>query len=511
MAYSRCDTSFDLDKHLVMLMSSEPFFAEISRHVAKVPAREVGTAGVTYDKDEDEFVLFWNPEFVAKLSDLQIKNLLVHEFYHIIFGHLYARKKTPHTIWNIATDLAINSIIVENHAHNTRNKNETGAPLPTGGVIPGHAIEIDRNPNEAEVIEAPDPFTVLLSAIVQSMPKLQASEFYYDDLMNRVKCPKCGKKLNSKQESSSNSKGSQKSSNADQEGDDSDSTKDSSGEGQGDANGQESDSSGQGSDSKQCNDSEHCTCDHSHSHGAGEGEMPGFDDHKGWDDIPDEVKDFVRERAKDIIKKAVNRADHANSWGSVPSEIREIIRSIVSNIIDWRAVLRQFIGYANKGNRRNSLKRINKRYPYIHPGTTRGYSTKLLIAMDQSGSVNDSMIEMFFAELASLTRRVTIDVVAFDTHCYERNITVWKKGTTIERKRVRCGGTDFDAPTHMFNENLGRWDGMIIMTDGAAPEPGPCKGKRAWVLAKGTNLIFNSNETQIFLDESKHTGSDVAH
>ncbi|NDD63646.1 MAG: hypothetical protein EBZ36_06685, partial [Acidobacteria bacterium] len=99
------------------------------------------------------------------------------------------------------------------------------------------------------------------------------------------------------------------------------------------------------------------------------GDMDSFDDHGGWDDIPEEMRDMVAGKVSAAVEKAVKHADgQANGWGNVPAELRDAIRASVTNIVDWRSVLRQFVGALARGERSTTIKRINKRYPYIHPG-----------------------------------------------------------------------------------------------------------------------------------------------
>ena len=49
----------------------------------------------------------------------------------------------------------------------------------------------------------------------------------------------------------------------------------------------------------------------------GEGGEGGeqFDDHEGWGDIPNEVKEMAKERLKEVMKKAANEAQQTNNWG----------------------------------------------------------------------------------------------------------------------------------------------------------------------------------------------------
>ncbi len=50
-----------------------------------------------------------------------------------------------------------------------------------------------------------------------------------------------------------------------------------------------------------------------------------------------------------------------------------------------------------------------------------------------------------------------------------------------------------------FNENIDRFDGLIILTDGECSDPGPSRKRRAWVITPGRKLYFDphSNDTLI--------------
>ena len=54
---------FNFDGELVKLMQDAPFFAEISRHIHKIPTLKIPTAAVSYSEKLDELVLLWNPIF----------------------------------------------------------------------------------------------------------------------------------------------------------------------------------------------------------------------------------------------------------------------------------------------------------------------------------------------------------------------------------------------------------------------------------------------------------------
>lgn len=487
--FRQADTDFNIDRHLVRLLEDSPFFAEISRHVRKVITNDLPTAGVTFDKVTDDFVLGVNPEFFASLTQEEIAGVLRHEFYHIVFMHITSRRKTPHMRWNVATDLAINSIILDP----TSGKNVS---LPDCALVPGRPLSNDGKSKEHKAAKA-------LSDLIASLPPLQSSDFYWNKLSELADqlqndCPVHGDKGDKKPDSSGptndKDKGGHPSSGDGGHGEDGTPGpgKSVGGGGEDGEEGDSKDGHGSGHSHDEAGEDE-CTCGAS-----------SLDDHSGWDEVPEDMREYVEGKARGLVEKAAKHADsRSNGWGNMPTSIRDEIRKMVSNVVDWRSVLRQFVGSIARGGRTSTIRRINRKYPYIHPGVKRGYVAKLAIAIDMSGSVDNDMLSMFFAELGSLTKKVAVTVIPFDYTVAEDGVFEWRKGAKIQGKRVRGGGTDFDAPTSYVNspKNRGRWDGLLIMTDGECQAPRPSRVKRGWVLGQGQKLMFNSNELQVSLDK----------
>ena len=233
--------------------------------------------------------------------------------------------------------------------------------------------------------------------------------------------------------------------------------------------------------------------------GEGEGQPSdySFDDHEGWGDMSDSERELVKGKVREILRGAVKDADSKNGWGSVPSGCRENLRKMISDEVDWKAILRQTVGMASSSQRTTSRKRRNRKYRFLHPGVKRKRMARVLVAIDQSGSVGDEALELLFGELASLAKRVDFDVVHFDTAVDQESLSTWRRGQRLQPRRTRCGGTDFNAPTEFANKNKGQYDMLIVLTDGEAPEPMPCLIRRAWVLTPGSQMNFNTNETVI--------------
>lgn len=239
--------------------------------------------------------------------------------------------------------------------------------------------------------------------------------------------------------------------------------------------------------------------------GEGEGGQPpdgdSFDDHDGWGEgeANCESKAIAKERLREAMKQGVEEAaKRSNGFGNMHEDVKRAIMAFVNGTVDWRAVLRNFIGQSQRANRSNTIKRINKRFPYIHPGRKTNHAAHIAIAIDQSGSVSDEMLSMFFGELNNLSKLVTFTVVPFDCSVGENLIYEWKKGQKQAPRRVMQGGTDFDAPTEWVNKHP-EIDGAIILTDMQAPAPKPCRVRRLWITDEHNknNPYFSTNELVI--------------
>lgn len=229
-------------------------------------------------------------------------------------------------------------------------------------------------------------------------------------------------------------------------------------------------------------------------------ELETLDDHTGWGKCTQEVKDMAKERLKEIVKKAGEECTKSNSWGSVSADTRKKIMKILESKIDWKKVLRYFVKTSQKANRSSSIKRINRRYAYIHPGRKSNRVARIAVSIDQSGSVDDQMLAKFFAELNKLAEIAEFVVIPFDTRVDESLVWVWKKGKRVKVERQMTGGTDFDAPTEYVNQR--NFDGVLILTDLMAPKPKPSKCQRMWVTTAehAKRPYFTTNERIIVID-----------
>lgn len=422
--------AFDLDPHLINLMWDEPFFSRVLRGVTKVRTEEVPTAGVL--ARDGDINMWWNPRFLASLTPKQVKGLLKHECFHLVLEHTTTRRMDPHTLHNYATDLAINSMIPEEE-------------LPEGGLIPGKAFK----PLEPEVIARVGPEAAArherISQKIASLPRDLSAEQYFALLQDVAEDIEKGSQGKSLEEALRD------------------------GDIQVGPNGELTDQDGNPVRI-----------------------VPGgMDSHEGWDEgLSDGERELIKGKVRQALERAVRDSDTSNSWGTVSAQTRAQLRALLAKEIDWRSVLKQFCGNTRRADRANSVKRLNRKYPGVHPGAHHNYTSSIAVYIDQSGSVGDEDLELLFSNLMSLAKRTEFTLFNFDTAVDEDSERVWRRGKTPGVTRTRCGGTDFRAPTQHANRHRDRFDGYLILTDGEAPDPGPSQLKRGWVIVPDRRMVF---------------------
>ena len=237
--------------------------------------------------------------------------------------------------------------------------------------------------------------------------------------------------------------------------------------------------------------------------GQGEGEELGdynMDSHDGWGDADAETRAMAKERLRDAVEKAAKEAASGKGWGTVSSSVKKQIMDMITPKVDWRKVLRYFVRTSQRSNKRSTVRKLNKRFPYIHAGKKVTRQAKIAISIDQSGSVSDQMLAAFFTELNTLSSIAEFTVVPFDTEVDESEVFIWKKGQKKAWSRVLCGGTCFNAPTKYVNSQ--NFDGHIILTDMEAPKPVRSLCQRLWMTNENgkANPYFNTQERVIAID-----------
>ena len=123
--------------------------------------------------------------------------------------------------------------------------------------------------------------------------------------------------------------------------------------------------------------------------------------------------------------------------------------------------------------------RPNRRTGFEHMGSVRRFDTRLLVAVDVSGSISTECLKYFYGVINSAFRYgfESIDVIQFD--CGVRAVHNLKK-VIKDVAIMGRGGTSFQEPIDYAHEN--GYDGLVVLTDGYAPEPTLPQGFKTGIL-----------------------------
>ena len=116
-SYLRITTGEKLTRARTRLVLDQPFFGTLSLRLKLQP-------GLSPTMATDGTRIVYNPAFVDQLKPAELEATLAHEVLHCALSHHCRRGNREPRLWNEATDLAINPILIKN-----------GLTLPQGALI----------------------------------------------------------------------------------------------------------------------------------------------------------------------------------------------------------------------------------------------------------------------------------------------------------------------------------------------------------------------------------------
>lgn len=100
-----------IKNHIEYFKKNNPFYHELITSFEIIEDDSIETAGVTYDENINNIVLYINPKFFNTLSFNEQIAVLTHEIQHITNYHIVRGKGKDHFIYNMGSDMAINQFI----------------------------------------------------------------------------------------------------------------------------------------------------------------------------------------------------------------------------------------------------------------------------------------------------------------------------------------------------------------------------------------------------------------
>ena len=201
----------------------------------------------------------------------------------------------------------------------------------------------------------------------------------------------------------------------------------------------------------------------------------------GEGSIPSEYNDLAGLwEEDDLMVQTINGIiSSTKEWGSLSGSLAERLKATLKAKINWRHILSGFRASILSSKRKLTRMRPNRRTGFENMGSTQQFHSRLLIAVDVSGSITTKSLMRFYGVVNSAFKYgfKSVDVIQFDCGIS----TVHTLRNVIRQPSILGrGGTSFQEPIDFaHNEN---YDGLIILTDGYAPEPAIPTGFRTSLL-----------------------------
>jgi len=169
--------------------------------------------------------------------------------------------------------------------------------------------------------------------------------------------------------------------------------------------------------------------------------------------------------------------------GYFMSQVEEINKPPV---LSWQAILKKYVGTIT-ANKRKTRMRLNRRQPerFDLSGSVDDKVLKIVVAIDTSGSMSDSMIGQVMNEIFAILSKRKHDITVIECDAEVRRVYKAKTPADIKKKVSGRGGTWFSPVIDYVNNDKYFRDALLIyFTDGYGEReiPKPRTYRNIWVV-----------------------------
>jgi predicted metal-dependent peptidase len=199
--------------------------------------------------------------------------------------------------------------------------------------------------------------------------------------------------------------------------------------------------------------------------GSGFGEVTDAKGKQGQDLSPAEQQQMEA----DIDSKVMMAASAAKAVGKLPAKIDQMIQQMQKAQVDWRDVLRRFIGgdQPDDYSMRRPQRRMFHMSGIVAPSVQKVGAGNVVVGIDTSGSVSHQELTQFLGELNAISEDImpaSITVITCDTHV--RTVRRYERGELIDDMQVGGRGGTAVAPVFRYIEDHElEVDNMIYLSD----------------------------------------------
>lgn len=161
------------------------------------------------------------------------------------------------------------------------------------------------------------------------------------------------------------------------------------------------------------------------------GQTPDLEDYVDSDSGVENCENWEKnDYYENLINEKINEAESANNWGRLSRNVKEKILATLKPKVDYRSILKSFRASVLSVSRRLSRMKPSRRYDFQYMGSKRDFTTKILFAVDVSGSISSKDLAKGFSIVNRFFKYgiEQLDVISFDTEI---------KGEKLSLKKAR--------------------------------------------------------------------------
>ena len=174
------------------------------------------------------------------------------------------------------------------------------------------------------------------------------------------------------------------------------------------------------------------------------------------------------------IESYVVEAIQQKSWGTTPHDIiQQIEIEYKKNYPDCKRILKYLNAKIKQTNRVLTRTKPSRRFGFSQMGSIyKPRPSKLLVFIDSSGSIDPKLLKKFLLTIKSIFSRTIkeIDMFFFDTELKSKEPIKTKVNNMHKIDVIGRGGTNFECIFEYIKKSQNKYDGILIFTDGYAPE-----------------------------------------
>ena len=197
------------------------------------------------------------------------------------------------------------------------------------------------------------------------------------------------------------------------------------------------------------------------------------------------LQEELKEHFEQIFQKL-------NRQGTLPKDLKFVVPEYFSHKVDWRELLYGYIASYTKST--YSFIPPNMKYLYrgIYLPSLNSDLLRIVIAVDTSGSVDETLLGTFLGEVGSIMQRYPnyeIDLITADAKVQSHK--VFLPGESLEYDVSGRGGTDFSAVFAYIDQQINYPTLLLYFTDGMGifPETEPHYDVM-WVMPEAKEVPF---------------------